>query len=443
MKKSLLGIFLLLFVFIFLTIGFFVSPLGEKVIQRYIINRLCLTDKLQPTFFNYTFDSFSLILKKDNNLVQIFGNLYPLNAVYSANFNNINTLWPYLKGKLHSTGSIKTQNQETFLEGNIVTAKGFGKVNLKCNKNFFKGSLNLQKLDTFTFLSMIKDFKLPFFKGIPFEGRSNLKLTIDNPAILEFFFNGNVLINSYKIPSKIYVSMNLNTINDFSFRSIISSNDIKGIIKGNEKNSVLSFNADFNYFNLKFLQNLLLYPLKSKIPLNINYTSDSDIVLFKSSFLNGDFKKGTFNIQFKTDSETFFKVLSLNEIIKGDVSGNIYIDDLKEKGTFNILFANASFNSLPLIKKIERKTGINLENSKGIFFFNGEFNKKRIVFNLISKDQKYIFIIKNGIYDYSGVLSINIKISSPKKEVYLNVFNNKIKVLNINYKNKPTETLVF
>jgi len=443
MKKSILWVFLLLIILIFAIIGVFVSPFGGKIIQKYVINRLCLTDKLKPVFFNYSFNSFSLNLKKDGNTVQIFGNLYPLSGVYSANFNNLTHLWPYLKGEMHSTGNIKTDNKSTFLHGNIVIAKGFGKVGLNCNKNSIRGKLELQKLDTLEFLSMLKDFKIPFFKKIPFEGENDLILIIKNPVLLSLLFKGNILINSYKIPSKVDVSMELQTIDNFSFRALLSSKDIKGKITGNKKNSILSFNANFNYFNLKFLQNLFLYPLKSKIPLKINYTSDSDIILFKSDFFNGDYRKGRFNIQLKADSDKFFKVLSLKEIINGAVSGNIYIDDLKEKGSFNILFANASFTSLPLIKKIERKTGINLENSRGIFFFNGEFNKKRIVFNLISKDQKYIFIIKNGIYDYSGVLSMNIKISSPRKEVVLNVFNNRIKILSITYKNKPTETLVF
>jgi len=443
MKKSILWGFLLLIILIFVIIGVFVSPFGEKIIQKYVINRLCLTDKLQPVFFNYSFNSFSLNLKKDGNTVQIFGNLYPLSGVYSANFNNLNYLWPYLKGKLHSTGNIKIDNQSTLLHGNVVVAKGFGKVNLNCIKNNIRGKLELQKLDTLEFLSMIKDFKLPFFKKIPFEGENDLTLIIKNSVLLNLLFKGNILINNYKVPSKIDVSMNLQTVDNFSFKALVSSKDIKGIIKGNKKNSVLSFNSDFSYFNLKFLQNMLLYPLKSKIPLKINYTSDSDVILFKSNFFNGDYQKDRFNIQLKVDSSTFFKVLSLKEIINGAVSGNIYIDDLKERGSFNILFANASFTALPLIKKIEKKTGINLENSRGIFFFNGEFDKKRIVFNLISKDQKYIFVVKNGIYDYSGVLSMNIKISSPRKEVVLNVFNDKIKVLSITYKNKPIETLVY
>ena len=442
MKKIFFKFIVVFFILGIVGFSVFLSPIGEKFLKNYVVEKLCLTDKLSLKFFNYSFNSFSLILNKKDNTVQIFGNLYPFNAVYSANFSDLNTLWPYLQGKLHSNGKIKIKNQKTIVDGNLIIAKGFGKVNLNCDKNNIKGTVELQKLNTLKFLSMIKDFKLPFFKKIPFEGENDLNLTFNNNYSIYSVFNGNILLNKYKILSKIIVSMNLNTINNFSFKSKIFSKDIKGVIIGNKKDNVLSFNANFDYFNLKFLQDLLLYPIKSKVPLSINYISDSNVILFKSNFFNGDYKKRNFSIQFKTNSSNFFKVLSLIEIINGDVSGNIYIDDLKEKGTFNILLKNASFNSIPLIKKIEQKTGINLENSKGIFFLNGEFNKKRVVFNLISKEHKYLFIIKNGIYDYSGILSMNIKISSSKKEVFLKIFNNRIKIINVKYKNKPTETLV-
>jgi len=427
---------------ILIAITIFISPLSKNFLETYVLKKLCMSDKFKLEQFNHSFNSFSMNLKNGNNSLEILGNLYPFSATYTAKFNNLNLIFPDLQGRLNSTGEIVYKNHKTFINGNILFLNGYGKLKLNCINHKLKGVITLNKIDTNQFLSLIDENN--FFKNISFKGENNLKFSIDENFKIKSNFNGDVIVRNFQIPLKIDLFAKLNSVHQYKFKSYLDSDDIKGEISGNKNKHTLRLKAHLSLLNLSFFKEILLYPFEIKIPIDINYETNAKSIFFASNIFSGEYKKNEINIQINSKSEKFFKLLNLKNIILAkNVSGNIYINRQKKQGSFDLVFSNAKFSSLNIIKKIEKIAGINIEKSNGTFLVNGKFDNKKIVFNAISKDQNYMLIIKNGVYDYDKKTFLYVTISSKTKTVLLKISNNVVKLIKVNYIKTPIKTLVY
>ena len=435
MKKTM--IFIICFIiFSVLFIGLYFSPIGNDFLEKYVISKICFEKKFQPVYFNHSLTSFSLILKNDKNIIQIYGKLFPFKADFNANVSNLNSLVPSLQGKIFAMGEI---NKDGSVKGKLFFAKGEAILNLICQKSNIKGEIKGKNFNAYYFLKMFKNLNFKEF-NLSVKGNNNLSIKFNRSILLNVCFKGTITVFDKKIPAKIENIFNYNK-KMFSYKGIINSNNINGFVKINKDENGIEYSAIFKSINLNIFKNIILIPIYKKVFLNIFYDSLNKVYDFQSNMFSGFYKNNALIFQFKMPSKDFFAFLSLPEIFNGVVIGNGRV--LDEKGKFNLLIDNAVIKE-NIFKYLQKHVNIKHNpNLRGKIFVTGRFNKKRVIFNLISKELNYFWSIKNGIYYFNGKYLFILKLDT-KKYIYLfKINNNDVRLLKKIDKHQATETLVY
>ena len=441
MKKVLIFVGLV----IIALIGFYFSPYSRDLLKDYVQNNMCFAKKFKITYFNYTFNSFALkMTNRVNNNVSLVGNFYPFSGTYEANINDLSFINPLLKGHMSSSGTFIPH----YVEGNLLVADGIGKLKLKCDEKGenVKGDIVLKDVDFSAFFNMIKNFKLPISTKYLQKGKSNIFIKIDKTITANGEFRGEINILGNVINGVVkLLNMKIKRVDDkdISFKLLIESDKLKGIIQNTSSIDAIEYKGNFDYFDLSLLRRFLLYPVTSKVALNFVYNKIYNNIFFKFNGFSGYYQKGKINIQFKENYKNFFKILAIKSILSGKVSGNIAIS-LKEKaGNFDFLFKNSTFLNYDLFKKLEKITHIKLTSTKDTFFINGNFDTEKIYFELYNKNPNYKIFIKNGVYDYkTHYFKSDIIISNKDNLFKFKVINDKVKLISRKFFNPRKETLV-
>jgi len=442
MKKIIISIFVIIGL-IALLVGIYFSPIGGYFLKNYLKEKLCLTDKIKITYFNYSLNSFSATLNNQDGLVQIFGTFFPLEISYNANFNDMKYFIPLLKSNLTSTGEIikNKKNNDLLINGNYLYSKGYGNFKLNCINKKISGEIDGKNFDTKTLLNNISNFNFPMFKTIPLDGQNDIKIFLNKQIKIFANYKGNFIINDINVPIKAKFKMELFPQNNFVFNTDIFSSRLLGKIKGIKNNNLFTIKGILDKFDLKLIRQNLLYPLVGNAKFTFNYNDSSKLFSFKSKYFSG-YKDKNINIQINMPLKKFFEFLNITPVLIGNISGNIIINN--NKGVFNLLIENASFILNKNIKKLDHITRMKLENIKSIYFLNGSFDSQKIVFDFISKNPYFYIYLKQGIYYYGGLFSLDFDLKTKKNNYYkINLNNNGIKILKHISNAKNYDTLVY
>lgn len=435
MKKTMIFIMFII-VFLVLFIGLYFSPIGNNFVEKYVISKICFEKKFQPVYFKHSLTSFSLILKNDENIMQIYGKLFPFKADFNAKISNLNSLVPSLQGKIFAMGEI---NKDGRVKGNVFFAKGEAILNLICQKNNIKGEIKGKNFNTYYFLKMFKNLNFKEF-NLSLKGINDLNIKFNGNVLLNANFIGYMIIFGKKIPVKITNLFNY-TNKKFSYKGIIESEDIKGLVTINKNADGIEYSAKFDKINLKFFKNIFLIPVQKKVALDIFYNTLNKVYDFQSQLFSGFYKNKILVLQFKMPSHYFFELLSLPEIFDGGVIGNVRV--FGKNGKINLLMENAIIKK-DIFEKLQKYINIKYNtHTKGKIFVTGKFDKEKIIFDFISKDLNYYWSIKNGIYYFNGKFKFILKLSDGKYIYLFKINNNDIRLLKKIDKHQATETLVY
>ncbi len=438
MKKIIIALVILIVLF-GVAVGVYFSPIGDNFLKKYIVSKICFGNKFTPVYFNHSFNSFSMILKNNQNKIQIFGTLFPFKAVYDAKIPNIKSVFPDCKGEMLLMGNINKSNEGKMV-GDMFFAKGVAKLDLKCNKNRIEGEIKGKNFDTSKFLNLFDNLNLNDF-NISVKGVNNIYANVKNYILIKSDFRGKIIIFNKEVPLQIKNLLDIDK-NSVSYRGIISGKDIDGIIKiyNNNRNS-MEYLGRFDKINLNLFKPILLIPIRKKVSLNIFYDPLNKIYDFKSGYFSGFYKKPDLVLQFKMPSFDFFEFLSLPEIINGVVTGNIHVNN--KNGSFNILMENAVFKNY-VLNYLNRFVNVGcMTKNRGKIFATGTIDNKKIVFDLISKDLNCFWSIKHGVYYFDGKYHFVLKLNNGKYTYFLDINNSDIKLLKKIGNKQSIETLVY
>jgi len=227
----------------------------------------------------------------------------------------------------------------------------------------------------------------------------------------------------------------------FNYKAEIKGKDIKGEVITQKGKNGIKYLGKFKQFNLNILKKITLIPFSKKVYLNVIYDTINRVYNFQSTYFGGYYKNNKLVVQFSMPSEKFFDFLSIPTLINGEVIGSFHIN--KKNGNFDILIENASFNK-KVFKKLKKliKLKYNAKDT-GKIFISGNFNRGKLVFNLISKDLDAFWSIKNGVFYFNGKYSFILKLDTGKKIYFFRMKNNYIKLIKVINNNQTIETLVF
>ncbi len=398
------------------------SPVGENFLKSYISSKLKLLNRFEIEDFNYKWNSFSVILKKGSNYISIYGDLFPFDAIYEANLNNLEEIDKNFRGKIESKGTITYRNYAV-INGNALMADGYGNLKLQCN-NSCVGIFNGKSFDTQKLFYMIK-LNFPYLLG-----RNDLNI-IKKKDLDKILFRFQGMVN-YKnlivLPKSIILAkIKFKDRQNYEINATNISKDINLKINSKEKNGKIFLKAS-GIINLPVLRNVLLYPVTGKEKINFYYDNIGDILKFFSDNFKGYYADNTINIQLNTLSAyKFFRYLYIKPFCHGNINGDIVIK--QKEGEFNIISSNCKLIDNDIVKFIEKKVKRDIKNLK-IAFLKGKFDNKKLVFNILSKSDNFIISIQKGVYFYNGKYRYNVDVIIDGNYKYVfKVDNNGIKLL--------------
>ncbi len=436
-KPVKLLIYAVIFILILVTILIilYLSPAGKKIIEKYVLKKFEIFSSFEVKNFNYEWNSFSVKLQKKDNTVAIYGNYFPFNASYNANFNDISEIDSNFRGSLTSDGSMDYQ-KNLLINGNAVLAGGYMLLKLKCSDKC-RGDLNGSDFNTQKLFYML-NLHLPYFKGT-----NSLDVKLADNIKARFKYDGSfdfppyVEIKNINIKGKVYIK------NRETYKVTASFNSKKAA--GNV--SFLKENLEFTLqgntgIELNILRNVVLYPVQTRKKVKFLYTNDGNFKFNIDKYITGFYNNSTLNIQLNSlNSKEFFKIINIEPFFQGVVNGNIVITG--RYGNFDFFVENAKILKTGIIALIAKKTGIHT-GVMNKMFIKGSFNRKKAVFNILAQNGNVIVNIQNGNFDYNGHNLYKIVITSNGNKYVFEIKNNKINKYFIN-KNPDLnkETLVY
>jgi hypothetical protein len=401
LKKSLTvtgGIF---FVLILIFVAIYSSPVGENLLKNYISSKLGLLKNFQIEKFNYKWNSFSVILKKGSNYISIYGDIFPFDATYEAKFNNLEEISNEFRGSIESQGNINYENY-TIVSGNAIFADGYGDLKLQCNSScvgIFNGKdFDIQKLlymvkVNFPYLTGNNDLNIVVKKAVSdvyvnFKGKFNYKDIIVLPST--------AILANLKIKNRNNFEMDLKNVSDNLILDLNYKKDPQKVVAKGKA-----------VVNLSAFRKILLYPFVGRDEIRFYYDSIGDILKFEAGSYKG-YYDGKINIQLNNlNLIRFFRYINIPKFAEGYINGDIVIG--KKEGVFNIIVNNCLLDNTKIIKYISSK--INRKISKlDVVFLKGEFDRNRVVFNILSKSKNLIVSIQNGVYFYNGKYRFNVEV---------------------------------
>ncbi len=434
--KKLLILLLICFIII-LGIGIFLynSKFGENLFKVYISSKLTMLKTFNIKSFNYSFNSFSAIFKKGNNYTYIYGNIFPFKATYEANFDNLSELTDKLRGVIKSNGEIIDRGI-IFINGNALFADGYSNIKFQCDKKCV-GTLSGDEFNTKELLQMLK-INFPYV-----EGKNNLFVVFkENSKEIKSSFNVDFKYNEIKLKN---MSGTLNMKcqkNALLFNVSAKNNRVSINLKG-KKNSNLILSGNIR-LPLNLLKKYTLYSFRGTSDINISIDDLNNIFKFSNKYFNGDYYNHNITINInQMPSDIFFSYLNLPNLLNGKINGIIKIN--KDEGNFDLIINKAFIKNNYFINYINRKTQCNI-NTLNVVLIKGNFDKNRIIFTILAKNNKCIVTIKQGAYFYNGANKYLLEIYSQNKTKYIfKINNNKIKLINVikNVQQKDNFILVF
>ncbi len=396
------------------------SSVRDYFVKNFLQNKI---DKVIPGFKITYFKSrlnntFTLSIQKQNNIVRIYGNIYPLNALFDANFQNISKIYPKFRGKMILHGTVIKKNNHYLIKGIAYFADGYLNYNATFNRNLYvkaKGKdFNIQKL-----LYMLK-IDYPYIDGV-----TDLNIEKNKNIIITAKTKGNIKkdINTKfnavtKIKKDMFIKIYSN-INSELGNITLSSQNLK--------NKYIN-NINAKDINLSYLHSVLIYPFKGLVDFVGSYNGRDKIFKFYNKKYEG-FMTNHIEITFQMKSDKFSKYVNISNFLKGDVSGIIIIH--KKTGSFDIVSKNNVFVKNSFTHNIYKLTGIKLYKYKlKNIFIKGNFDQNKTVFNLLSDNDDLSMNIQQGIFTYSGKIEIVLFIRKDNIEYKILIKNNKYKLIN-------------
>ena len=422
MKRGIfIGIFFIITFGIFFAL--FKSQIGENILINYIRNKLKIVKNFETKYFNYSFNSFSLILQNGSNKIYIYGNFFPLEGVYEAEMPKIEDISENFRGKFSSKGNFKLSQYLNIL-GNAVFANGYANLRFQCLDRCV-GVLNGVDFNTQKLLNMLK-IDLPYFTGT-----NTLNLIIKKDfAKAIVVFNGDVdFKNLHLKDSVINTDIRFKNRDKYAAKIQIYNPDMSANLfcKKNKKYSSITGTSEVN---LSLLNVFTYYPFKSKQKFDVKY-QNMKILQFSNNYINGIYTLNEVNIDVNSmPSDIFFKILGIGEFFKGNVNGNILISPNEREFSFMIknvnLLSNKVYNFIS--NKVSKKF-----NNLNVFLIKGKFDNQKVVFNIIGKKDKdnLLVSVQNGVYFYNGDYKFNVEVLLNRNKYVFSVDNGNIKVKNI------------
>jgi len=367
------------------------SPLGGSLIKGYLLSKISFIRNFEVKSFSYSFNNFSVDFRREKNKISMFGSMFPFNAVYEAKLLNLELITPEFRGSVLSSGNVKDEKGVN-VSGNAIFADGYGEFNVNLGdvlNGYFKGNgFNLKEL-----LYMLKiDF--PYVNG---ESDFSIRF-VKNLLKTQYTLNkGKIRFKSLDIPfnatGKVLIMDRKNFDLDSDFVSSVGRGELSLSVKGGR----LHYSGNVQKLNLAVLKSFTLYPFKDFTDISFRYSDNDNIFNFKSRDFEGYYDGKTY-IQLKKQSlKRFFTLLGLKPFALGEVTGSITID--KNRGSFDLLFNNTRFLINRYVRYIRRTSGVNLAYKQTVFV-KGFFNKKYLVFNVLSKGSHFSFSIEKGKFFY-------------------------------------------
>jgi len=402
--------------------GILLTPLGNGIIKKLIEYKI---DKYVPgaevPYLDYGINNFSLVVKKNSNIVKIYGTYFPINAMFDGDFEKIEEIISDLRGKMNVSGKIYKKQNIYHIDGVSFFAGGY--LNFE---TFFQNA-------NYSFYGKGKDFELKtllkmFYIDFPnIKGTTALNIRKENT-----FWNIDSKVNGI-FKRKINVKFNadskivLKHKSDFIFKTTAKTDLGNFNLNGKVRHSSLECEFNISNLDLMKLKPFVLFPLSGYVNIKGIYDSANDIIKFKGKNFEG-FVNENLEITFKMDSKEFFKYLNITPVLKGNISGNVKIYD--NKGEFNIISDNSVFVKSRFVSEIYKLTGINLLNKKkGKIFFKGNFNNNRVIFDMLCNDKGISLNIKKGKYYYDGNYNFIVILRDDNDIYKILVYNNKYKIL--------------
>jgi len=402
--------------------------LGIKIVKYTIISNI---KKYFPTaeiiYFESNFNNFSLKLKDTNFIAIIYGEAFPFRASIDGDINDLSMFHSLLNGKLEFNGEIIKDNN-LIIKGNSFFAKGY--LNFECDldNRICKGEG--KGFDTSLLAKMI-DLNLSYVKG-----ETDLKIDKDIVNLnTKGEFNNTIIYVPFTAKTKLMLKDN-----NILFSSVISSNKIGkiNITKGKFNGKVAKFIYKADDINLSSFKNLFLYPLKGFV--NISGQYKDDVLRFKNKEIEG-YKDKKLVINLKMNCEDFFNYIDIKPFVKGEVSGNIQIDN---KGAFSLLISNAYFLKNFFTQKLFKLTGIKIDNKLlHNIFLKGSFDNKKIDFSLVASNSNFYINFLDAKFFYPDRFESEIVLSNQNKAYKIRVKNKNFKIIEKRVKKSKQEILVF
>ncbi len=428
-------VFFLLILFVVISGFIFVlnTDYGKNIIKEYIEIKI---HKYMPgvriTYIDYGLKDFSVTLKKGENIVKIYGDMFPLNAVFEGKLKDVSVLYPELRGEAEINGNVYKKNGFYLAEGKAFFADGFMNFSVKFNKYIeLKGEgeeFDLQKLFYMTY----KDF--PYLKG-----RTALKiLKTPQQSLIKLKSVGvyTKVINTH-FESQTSITGGLKS---GDFVSEIKTDMGKFRLKGKYNDNLFKYVFRAENVKLNALKPLLIFPFKCEVSFKGDYEPENKTIKFKGKDFEGYMNK-KINITFKTTSQRFFNCIGVKKLFDGKIFGNIKINN--QKGDFNIVCEKVKFLKNILIARIYRQTGIDITKQNiNKMFIKGEFDNKRVLLDILGSMKNFSFNVKKGVWEYAKKL--NMILYMRKNGVFYKILisGNKVKLLKQRKVRKTDNTIL-
>lgn len=380
------------FLFFLILISLFFTRIGNNLVKQYLTDKIDKYAKgARVTFLDYGLNSFSLNIKQQENTFKLYGELFPLNAMFEGDLENISLLFPEYRGNMQLNGKIWKKDGIYNVKGTSYFAQG--DLNFVLTLGKFSIYASGEDFDISKLLYMLK-INNSFIKGL-----TDLKIngTADTYDIV---LESKGEIPFFNTEFKSFTKINAKNKNNFSFASHVVADMGTVDIKGYNSNKKCECSFKAKDVDLSYLKKFLIYPLHNKVNFDGRYNSLNGIFKFKSKNFEG-FYDTHLELTFKMDSDKFFNYIGIKKFFKGIVTGIVKIN--KNRGYFDLVSDKSVLLKTTVIDKIRHLSGINLQKEKlSKIFFKGNFDNNGVVFDALSTNNIISVNIKQGKFNYNG-----------------------------------------
>ncbi|ACM92697.1 hypothetical protein NAMH_1701 [Nautilia profundicola AmH] len=422
---------------VILAVLLMLTPIGSGILKKVIESKI---DRYIPgaeiTYLDYGVNNFSLAAQKGHNIIKVYGAIFPLNAMFEGNVENLSELSPYYQGKMNLSGKIYIDRDDFVIEGMSFFANGYMNFKVKLNDDVSihaKGSdFDLKKL-----LYILK-IDYPWV-----EGKTDIQVNKEKNSLFNVEFK---TIGEYKnrldTEFKAITNVKMKNKKDLTFESNINA-DIGNIaLNGQVQKDKWNYRFNAQNIDLLKLKPILLYPFHTYTNFTGVYESSNDVLKFKGKNFRG-FADSRIEMTFKMDGKEFFDYIGVMQLLNGVISGTIKINE--KFGTFDIVSNDTKFIKNSFTNKIRYLTGIDLsKENTGKVFFKGHFDKNQTVFDMLSTNQNISLSVKKGKFTYPDKYEIVLYLRKGNNVFKLLLKNGNIRVLEKrDFRERDNKILVF